>query len=272
LIDRRPAIDSWSTYGEPISLKSVRGRIEFRNVHFSYPSRPEDRILKALNIDVKPGQFIALVGPSGCGKSTTISLLERFYDASGGGIYVDGRDITKLDIKQWRSCMALVSQESSLYQGSIRDNILLGVERDDVTDEEVEKVCKDANIYDFVMSLPHGLSTDVGAKGTMLSGGQRQRICIARALLRNPRILLLDEATSALDSESEHMVQAALDKAASGRTTIAVAHRLSTIQNADTIYVLNHGRVAEKGTHAELMRHRGRYFELVRMQSLSQSQ
>ena len=268
LFDRKPTIDFWSEDGQPVT--SVSGMVEFRDVHFRYPTRPEQPVLRGLNLSVKPGQYIALVGASGCGKSTTIALLERFYDPLVGGIYVDGKEISSLNINDYRSFIALVSQEPTLYQGTIRENVLLGADREDgaVTDEQIEFACREANIYDFVISLPDGFNTVVGSKGSMLSGGQKQRIAIARALLRDPKILLLDEATSALDSESEHVVQAALDKAAKGRTTIAVAHRLSTIQKADVIYVFDQGVIVESGDHTELMQKGGRYSELVNLQSL----
>lgn len=268
LFDRKPTIDAWSEDG--IRLENVEGTIEFRDVHFRYPTRPEQPVLRGLNLTVAPGQYIALVGASGCGKSTTIQLLERFYDPLVGGIYIDGKEISSLNINDYRSCIALVSQEPTLYQGTIRENILLGADHGDeiVPDEQIEHACREANIYDFIMSLPEGFSTVVGSKGSMLSGGQKQRIAIARALLRDPKILLLDEATSALDSESEHVVQAALDKAARGRTTIAVAHRLSTIQKADIIYVFDQGVIVEHGGHNELMAKGGRYSELVNLQSL----
>lgn len=168
-------------------------------------------------------------------------MIERFYDVLAGQVLVDGRDISTLNIGSYRQHIALVSQEPTLYQGSIRENVLLGTTSTDVTQEQVEAACRQANMHDFIVSLPQGYETDCGAKGVQLSGGQKQRIAIARALIRNPKILLLDEATSALDSSSEKVVQEALDKAAKGRTTIAVAHRLSTIQKADIIYVLDQG-------------------------------
>ncbi|KAF8536117.1 ABC transporter-like protein [Trichophaea hybrida] len=269
LFDRTPEIDAWSDEGE--TVPSVEGSIEFRDVHFRYPTRAEQPVLRGLNLTVKPGQYVALVGPSGCGKSTTISLIERFYNPLAGGIFVDGKEISTLKLGEYRSYLALVSQEPTLYQGTIRENILLGGDRDDVTDADVESACKDANIYDFIMSLPEGFNTVCGSKGALLSGGQKQRIAIARALIRNPRILLLDEATSALDSESEKVVQAALDAAAKGRTTVAVAHRLSTIQKADVIYVFDNGKVTESGTHNELLALKGKYYELVELQSLEKN-
>nr|RBQ86637.1 hypothetical protein FVER53263_05216 [Fusarium verticillioides] len=266
LFDRQPVVDTWSDTGD--RLPHVEGTLEFRDVHFRYPTRPEQPVLRGLNLVVRPGQYIALVGASGCGKSTTIALLERFYDPLSGGVFIDGHEISTLNVNDYRSHIALVSQEPTLYQGTIRDNILLGTAREDVSDEDIEHATREANIYDFIVSLPDGFNTVVGSKGTLLSGGQKQRIAIARALIRDPKILLLDEATSALDSESEHVVQAALDKAAKGRTTIAVAHRLSTIQKADIIYVFDQGRIVEEGTHSELMKKNGRYAELVNLQSL----
>ncbi|KAG0640566.1 P-loop containing nucleoside triphosphate hydrolase protein [Tuber brumale] len=269
LFDRKPEIDTWNDDGAPVL--EMEGAIEFRDVHFRYPTRPEQPVLRGLDLVVKPGQYVALVGPSGCGKSTTISLIERFYNPLSGGVYVDGREISTLNINQYRNHLALVSQEPTLYQGTIRENILLGGDRDDITDDEIAAACKSANIYDFIQSLPEGFQTVCGSKGALLSGGQKQRIAIARALIRNPKVLLLDEATSALDSESEKVVQQALDTAAKGRTTVSVAHRLSTIKNADCIYVFDAGRVAESGSHPELMAKRGRYYELVNLQSLGRN-
>ncbi|KAH8114710.1 multidrug resistance protein 1 [Phellopilus nigrolimitatus] len=269
IMDSVPEIDAESTEGAV--LKEVQGQIRFENVHFRYPTRPGVRVLRDLNLKVEPGTYIALVGASGCGKSTTIQLIERFYDPLAGNIYLDGQDISKLNIQEYRKHIALVSQEPTLYAGTVRFNILLGATKphEEVTQEDIEEACRNANILDFIQSLPQGFDTNVGGKGSQLSGGQKQRIAIARALLRNPKVLLLDEATSALDSNSEKVVQEALDKAARGRTTIAIAHRLSTIQNADCIYFFKDGRVSESGTHDQLLNLKGDYCEFVQLQALS---
>ncbi|KAH9480411.1 ABC multidrug transporter atrD [Psilocybe cubensis] len=271
LLDSMPEIDADSTEGKTIDAKAVRGHIRFENIHFRYPTRPGVRVLRDLSLEVEPGTYIALVGASGSGKSTTIQLIERFYDPLHGAVYLDGERITDLNIQEYRKHLALVSQEPTLYAGTVRFNILLGAIKphDQITQEEIEDVCRDANILDFIQGLPQGFDTEVGGKGSQLSGGQKQRIAIARALLRNPKVLLLDEATSALDSNSEKVVQAALDQAAKGRTTIAIAHRLSTIQNADRIYFIKEGRVSESGTHDQLLAQRGDYYEFVQLQALS---
>ncbi|KAF4634705.1 hypothetical protein G7Y89_g3398 [Cudoniella acicularis] len=267
LFEKQPAIDTWSNAGDPVVKEKSRGQIELRNVSFVYPTRPERLVLNNFNLSVHPGQYIALVGSSGCGKSTLISLLERFFDPINGQILVDGADISKLNVNDYRNLISLVGQEPTVYQGTIRENVVLGSAAE-ISDEAVIQACKEANIYSFI---DEGFSTIVGSRGCMLSGGQKQRIAIARALLRNTKILLLDEATSALDSDSERIVQEALDVAAKHRTTIAVAHRLSTIQRADLICVLDQGSLVESGTHGELMAKQGAYFELVEMQSLEES-
>jgi len=269
LLDSKPDIDADSDEG--IVLKEAVGRIRFDGIHFRYPTRPGVRVLRDLSLTVEPGSYVAIVGPSGSGKSTTIQLAERFYDPLAGDVYLDDTKITELNVREYRKHIALVSQEPTLYDGTVKFNVLLGATKpiEEVTQEEIEKACADANILEFIHSLPDGFETKVGGKGSQLSGGQKQRIAIARALLRNPRVLLLDEATSALDSESEKVVQAALDTAAKGRTTIAIAHRLSTIQNADCIYFITEGAVSESGTHEELLALKGGYYEYVQLQDLS---
>ncbi|KAH9985634.1 P-loop containing nucleoside triphosphate hydrolase protein [Russula compacta] len=268
LLDAQPEVDAESLEGKV--PQNVKGHIRLQDVHFRYPTRPGVRVLRGLNISVEPGTYIALVGASGCGKSTVIQLVERFYESLSGNIYLDDQPISELNVQEYRKHLALVSQEPTLYAGTIRFNILLGAAKpvSEVTQEELEVACRDANILDFIKSLPDGFETNVGGKGSQLSGGQKQRIAIARALLRNPKVLLLDEATSALDSNAEKVVQAALDKAATGRTTIAIAHRLSTIQNADRIYFIKDGTVSESGTHDELIAGRGDYYEYVQLQVL----
>ncbi|KWU43090.1 P-loop containing nucleoside triphosphate hydrolase protein [Rhodotorula sp. JG-1b] len=270
LVDSIPAIDAEDPSGELFDFKNAKGHIRFENVHFRYPTRLKVPVLRGLDFEVKPGQFVAFCGASGCGKSTTIQLLERFYDPLSGRVLVDGKDISTLNVQSYRKAVALVQQEPTLYSGTIGFNIALGafVPPEEVTQEQIEAAAKKANIHDFVKGLPDAYNTEVGGKGASLSGGQKQRVAIARALIRDPKILLLDEATSALDSESEKVVQRALDAAAKDRTTIAIAHRLSTIQNADCIYVLKDGVIAEAGSHDVLLSKRGLYYELVAQQSL----
>ncbi|XP_069814912.1 ATP-binding cassette sub-family B member 5-like isoform X2 [Dendropsophus ebraccatus] len=267
-IDQTSTINSFSTEG--YKPDSIKGDIEFQNVHFCYPSRPQVQVLKGFNIKVKPGQTVALVGQSGCGKSTTVQLLQRMYDPQEGMIMVDGHDIRSLNVRHYREMIGVVSQEPVLFATTIKNNIKYG--RLDVTDEEIETAAKEANAYDFITALPDKFETLVGERGAQLSGGQKQRIAIARALVRNPKILLLDEATSALDTASESIVQAALDKAIEGRTTIVIAHRLSTVWTADLIVVVDNGAVAERGTHAELMGKKGIYYSLATAQTIQGEQ
>ncbi|XP_072365307.1 ATP-dependent translocase ABCB1-like isoform X2 [Scyliorhinus torazame] len=263
ILNEKSAIDGFSEEG--YKPDQIKGIVEFKNVHFSYPSRADIQILKGLNLKIDSGQTVALVGSSGCGKSTTIQLLQRFYDLQEGMITVDGHDIRSLNIRHFRKLIGVVSQEPVLFATTIAENIRFG--RADVTDSEIEMATKEANAYDFIIKLPDKFNTFVGERGTQLSGGQKQRIAIARALVRNPKILLLDEATSALDTESEAVVQAALDKASTGRTTILIAHRLSTIRTADMIASFQNGVLMEQGTHAELMQENGVYHSLVLAQA-----
>nr|XP_031359707.1 ATP-binding cassette sub-family B member 5 [Lonchura striata domestica] len=264
LLDRKPVIDSYSEQGEKLS--HFEGNIEFRNVHFVYPTRPEVQVLQGLSVKVKKGQTLALVGSSGCGKSTSIQLLERFYDPVEGQVLADGFDTKSLHLQWLRSRLGLVSQEPILFDCSIAENIQYGDNSRVVSQEEIEEAAKAANIHAFIEKLPEKYNTRVGEKGAQLSGGQKQRIAIARALVRNPAVLLLDEATSALDTESEKIVQKALDNARQGRTCIVIAHRLSTVQTADIIAVIQNGRVVEQGTHSQLLAKEGHYYALVNAQ------
>ncbi|KAF2463255.1 multidrug resistance protein 3 [Lindgomyces ingoldianus] len=267
LFEKEPTIDTWNHNGACTEKESTKGHLALHNIDFYYPTRLDQPVLRNISLDIPAGKFVALVGASGCGKSTILGLLERFYDPSSGTVTLDGQDISKLNINGYRQLFSLVGQEPTLYSGTIRENLALGLSTT-VSEDEIVQACKDANIYDFITSLPQGLETSVGSSGTMLSGGQKQRISIARALLRNPRILLLDEATSALDSESEKLVQDALQRAAESRTTVAIAHRLSTVQKADIIYVISEGQVVESGSHRELQALGGHYSSLLQMQGL----
>ncbi|XP_043117693.1 ATP-dependent translocase ABCB1 [Puntigrus tetrazona] len=262
-IDMPRPIDSSSKEGH--KPDHVKGDIEFKNIHFSYPSRKDVKILQGMSLKIPHGKTIALVGASGCGKSTTIQLLQRFYDPDSGEVTLDDHDIRTLNVRWLRENMGIVSQEPVLFGTTIAENIRYG--REDATDEEIEQAIKEANAYDFISKLPDKLNTMVGERGAQLSGGQKQRIAIARALVKNPKILLLDEATSALDTQSESVVQAALDKARAGRTTIVIAHRLSTIRSADIIAGFSEGKVVEQGTHRELMAKKGVYYSLVMQQT-----
>ncbi|KAI7858541.1 P-loop containing nucleoside triphosphate hydrolase protein [Circinella umbellata] len=272
ILERQPSIDPDL---EGIEPTSVQGHVKCENISFTYPARPDVPIFSGeFDFTGMAGKTIALVGASGCGKSTTIALLERWYDSLSGVVRLDEQNVQNYTLGNLRSHMALVSQEPVLFDLSIEENIRFGVPNNHkLTEDDIVKACNAANIHRFVSSLPHGYNTRVGDKGSQLSGGQKQRIAIARALLRNPRVLLLDEATSALDSESEKLVQSAIDNVLQegGRTTITIAHRLSTIQNADLICVIDKGRIVEQGTHWELLKLDGLYNTLVHEQSLNVS-
>ncbi|KAK4419246.1 ABC transporter B family member 1 [Sesamum alatum] len=264
IIDHKPDVDRNSESG--LELESITGQLELKNVDFSYPSRPETQILNNFNLTVPAGKTIALVGSSGSGKSTVVSLIERFYDPTSGQVLLDGHDIKTLKLRWLRQQIGLVSQEPALFATTIKENILLG--RPDASLIEIEEAARVANAHSFIVKLPDGYDTQVGDRGLQLSGGQKQRIAIARAMLKNPAILLLDEATSALDSESEKLVQEALDRFMIGRTTLVIAHRLSTIRKADLVAVLQQGSMSEIGTHDDLIA-RGEnsvYAKLIKMQ------
>ncbi|GAQ79040.1 ATP binding cassette subfamily B [Klebsormidium nitens] len=266
ILDRRPQIDSDDTSG--MTLPAVKGDIAFRNVHFAYPQRPDVQIFRGMSFDIESGRTVALVGESGSGKSTVIALIERFYDPATGTVSVDGVDIKKMQLKWLRKHIGLVSQEPNLFSVSIRDNIAYG--KENATDEEIEAAARAANAHSFIERLPERYGTQVGERGVQLSGGQKQRVAIARAILKNPRIILLDEATSALDAESEKLVQDALDKVMVGRTTVVIAHRLTTVRNAHKIMVVQSGAIAEQGTHQELLKiEGGAYASLVKLHQAS---
>jgi ABC-type multidrug transport system fused ATPase/permease subunit len=267
ILDRESQIDVSKSVGE--QRTAAQGNALLEEIEFSYPARPDTKILKGLNLKADTGMTVALVGKSGCGKSTVMGMLLRWYDPSSGKVVFDGLNEKDWDLKTLRSFMAIVGQEPVLFNISIRDNIAYGGAATSTCDDlAIIDAAKLANIHDFISSLPKGYDTLVGEKGGQISGGQKQRIAIARALIRNPRLLLLDEATSALDSESEHVVQEALDAAAKGRTTIVIAHRLSTIQNADLILVVDNGEIIESGSHFDLIDKNGIYSELVNQQKL----
>ena len=248
----------------PLPISGLKDEIVFDNVHFSYHGHGE--VLHGVSLTVKRGQTIAIVGQSGSGKSTLVDLIPRYHDVTGGRITIDGIDVRDLRIADLRGIIGNVNQEAILFNDSFFNNIAFGVEN--ATEEDVINAAKVANAHDFIMESEHGYDTSVGDRGCRLSGGQRQRISIARAILKNPDILILDEATSALDTESERLVQEALERLMKTRTTIAIAHRLSTIKNADEIYVLHEGRIVERGTHDELLERNGYYRKLNDMQQL----
>jgi ABC-type multidrug transport system fused ATPase/permease subunit len=224
-------------------------------------------VLRGVTFAIEPGEVVALVGPSGAGKSTIVSLLHRFYDVDGGAVRFEGVDVRALRVADLRHALAMVAQEPVLFSGTIRDNIAYA--RDDATPEQVERAARDAHAHGFISSFPDGYDTLVGERGVKLSGGQKQRIAIARAIVANPRVLILDEATSNLDAESESLVQEALVRLMKGRTTIVIAHRLSTVRNADRICVIDHGTIAEQGTHEALMASGGTYRRLVEHQVIA---
>ena len=260
LIDRTPEIPA---RGGTI-LPAVAGEVRLERVSFNYPSRPDVEVLREIDLLIRPGERVALVGPSGAGKSTIASLIGRLYDPASGTVRLDGTDVRTLDPAWLRRQVGVVAQEPLLFSTTIADNVRYG--RPEATDEEVEAAVRAANAHGFVTGFPEGYATQVGERGVQLSGGQKQRIAIARAMLKDPRLLILDEATSALDAESEHLVKEALDRLLEGRTTLIIAHRLSTVRDADRVLVLDGGRVVESGTHAQLLEADGLYRKLVERQ------
>ncbi|CAM6102646.1 unnamed protein product [Calypogeia fissa] len=266
VLDRKTAIEPDDPEGE--EAKEVSGDIQFKNVTFAYPSRPDVVIFRDLNLKVRSGRSLALVGASGSGKSSVIALIERFYDPISGQVLIDGKDLTKYNLRSLRRHIALVSQEPALFSYSIYENILYG--KDGASEAEVIQAAKAGNAHNFICSLPDGYQTQVGERGVQLSGGQKQRVAIARAVLKDPAILLLDEATSALDAESEKVVQEALDRLMKGRTTVMIAHRLTTIRGADTIAVVQEGSIIDEGSHADLIAKGGAYARLLNLQNRHQ--
>ena len=266
ILDRNTKIKSDDLEG--FKVEKLIGKIVFHDVHFAYPARPSVMVFQGFSIEIDAGKSTALVGESGSGKSTIIGLIERFYDPLKGMVTIDGRDIKTYNLRSLRKHIALVSQEPALFGGTIRENIVYGAYDDKVDESEIVEASKAANAHDFISNLKDGYDTLCGDRGVQLSGGQKQRIAIARAILKNPEVLLLDEATSALDSQSEKLVQDALEMVMVGRTSVVVAHRLSTIQNCDLIVVLDKGSVVEKGTHSSLLSKApsGAYYSLVSLQ------
>lgn len=250
---------------DAVRMTGLHDEIEFRDVRFSYDNK---EVICGVNFKIRKGETVALVGPSGGGKSTLSDLIPRFYDIQGGAILIDGVDIRRYDIESLREYMGVVSQETILFNDTIANNLRLG--KQDATDEEIRQAAVVANAHNFIMETEHGYQTNIGDRGMKLSGGQRQRLSIARAVLKNPEILILDEATSALDTESEKLVQEALNALLKGRTSLVIAHRLSTTHNADRIIVIEKGRIAEQGTHQQLMERHGIYARLIEMQQVEE--
>jgi len=265
IVDRKSAID-YTDPGGVVDKETSAGAFTFEAVKFAYPQRPDANVFESLSFDLEGGNTIAFVGSSGSGKSTVIALMERFYDVASGRIQFDNiRDLSTTNVKWLREQIGLVEQEPNLFSTTIKENIAYGMCGDAVaTDEEIIAAAKAANAHNFISEFPNGYDTLCGESGTQLSGGQKQRICIARAIIRKPRVLLLDEATAALDNESERIVQEALEKIVQNKTmtTVVVAHRLTTIQNADKIIVLDHGVLVEQGKHKELLEKKGAYSKL----------
>jgi ABC-type multidrug transport system fused ATPase/permease subunit len=247
---------------EAAPMPRIKGHVVFRDVSFGYGDAGE--VLSEVSIEARPGERIALVGRSGAGKTTIINLIPRFYDPTRGQILIDGMDIREVQQESLREQIAMVLQDTFLFNGTIRENILYG--RPDATDEEMIAAAKMANAHEFITSFPGGYEQEVGERGIKLSGGQKQRISIARAILADPRILILDEATSSVDTESEILIQEAMERLMRSRTTFVIAHRLSTVKNADKIVALDHGRVAEIGNHEALLDHGGIYAEMYELQ------
>jgi ATP-binding cassette, subfamily B (MDR/TAP), member 10 len=268
ILDRKYAIP---VNGGITPTTSACGEMTFENINFNYPSRMDANVLRDFNLTVEPGKITAVVGRSGSGKSTLAMLLLRLYDPQNGRVLLDGVDLKDLNPTWLRCQIAAVNQEPVLFSGSIRDNILYGLQPDAPVDEDYfQQVVREAHVSQFVDTLPDGVDTLVGQRGMMLSGGQKQRVAIARALIKNPKIMILDEATSALDSESEQLIQQALENITKNRTVLTIAHRLSTIRNADKICVLDEGRVAEQGSYAALMAMpEGIFRELVQRQTFA---